>query len=50
MVTVDALMAEFCQIKTIEMSKDRIRRLFKLDFFIDGLKEDEERYAKMTPD
>ena len=49
-VTVDALMAEFSQIKTIEMSKDRIRRLFKEDFFIDGLKEDAERFAKMTPD
>jgi len=41
-------MNEFCQIKTIEMSKDRIRRLFKQEFFIDILKEDEERFALMT--
>jgi hypothetical protein len=47
-VTVDALMAEFCQIRTIEMSKDRIHRLFKLDFFTEILREDKERFDLMT--
>jgi hypothetical protein len=49
-VTVDRLMKEFCEIKTIRMSEDRIRRLFKQDFFINVLKEDAERYALMTDD
>lgn len=43
-------MEEFSQIPTIAKSEDRVRRLFKLDYFIEVLREDADRYKLMTPE